>query len=98
MGNQFLDQYSLLHFASGVGAYFFGVPPVEWLIAHVAFELVENTESGMRFINQNLTWWPGGKPKADAGLNMLGDNLSAMVGWWAASQLDAEGKRRDWYS
>ena len=98
MGNQLFDQYSLLHFASGVGAYFVGVPPVNWLFVHITFEIVENSHAGMRFINENLTFWPGGKPRADSGLNMVGDNISAMVGWWAASKLDALGKERDWYN
>ena len=97
MGNQLLDQYSLLHFASGVAAYFWGVPPVEWFFTHLAFEVLENTESGMRFINKSLTFWPGGKPKADTAINILGDNVSAMVGWWCASNLDTEGKKRNWY-
>ena len=80
MGKQLLDQYSLLHFSTGVAAYFWGVPPFNWFLAHVTFEAVENTEAGMRFINQNVSWWPGGKPKRDELINILGDNISAMLG------------------
>ena len=72
MGNQLLDQYSLLHYASGVVAYFWGFEPLTFFLAHVGFELAENTSVGMRFINQHLTWWPGGKPRADNIVNMLG--------------------------
>ena len=97
MGNQFLDQYTLLHFASGVVEYFWGVPGFNWFLAHMAFELIENTEEGMRFINTKLTFWPGGKPKRDEFVNMLGDNISAGVGWWVASKLDETGKREGWY-
>ena len=82
MGNQFLDQYSILHFATGAIAYFWGVPALPWFLVHVPFEIAENTKPGMNFINNNLTWWPGGKPYADSALNMLGDNLSAAAGYW----------------
>ena len=57
MGKQFLDQYSLLHYSTGVAAYYWGVPFWTWVVIHVSFE-------GMRFINTNLTFWPGGKPNA----------------------------------
>ena len=96
MGNKFLDQYSLLHFASGVVAYFWGVPPGTWFVAHVSFELLENTKPGMEFIN-DISWWPGGKPRADSFANIVGDNAAAMTGWWVASQLDETGKERRWY-
>ncbi len=46
MGNQFLDQYSLLHYASGVIAYFWGFEPLTFFLAHVGFELAENTRRG----------------------------------------------------
>ena len=97
MGKQFVDQYSLLHFASGIIAYFWGVPAVNWFVAHVGFEILENTKPGMDFINGNLKWWPGGKPRADEFINILGDNAAAMGGWWLASQLDETGKDRGWY-
>ena len=70
MGLNFLDQYSLLHYATGVMAYFWGIPPLPFFLAHVGFEAAENTETGMEFINRNLTWWPGGKPRADSFSNI----------------------------
>ena len=97
MGKQLFDQYTLLHFSSGVMAYFFGVPAPKWLIAHVAFEISENTDVGMKFINETLTFWPGGKPRRDELINILGDNIGAMIGWYCASQLDAYGKKNRWY-
>ena len=97
MGNQLLDQYSLLHFATGVVAYFWNIGFITWAFFHGAFELIENTPQGMKFINKNLTWWPGGKPKADAWINIIGDNLSAIAGWYCAERLDEMGKRRGWY-
>ena len=97
MGNQLLDQYSLLHYATGVMAYFWGVPPVPFFLAHVSFEFVENTTPGMDFINTYLTYWPGGKPKADSLSNIVGDNLSAILGWLTASAIDKRGKNQKWY-
>ena len=88
MGQQLLDQYSLLHWASGVVAYFWDVPFDYWLIAHVGFELAENTDPGMRFINKNLTYWPGGKTERDSFVNIVGDNAVAMLGWYCAWKLD----------
>ena len=99
MGKQLLDQYSVLHWASGVIAYFWNVPFQTWLAAHIAFEFVENTEPGMRFINTSLkSWWPGGKPSQDEFINIVGDNASAMFGWYCASKLDKKGKDEDWYN
>ena len=97
MGKQFLDQYSLLHYSTGVAAYYWGVPFWTWVVIHVGFEVAENTKSGMRFINTSLTFWPGGKPKQDTLLNVAGDNLSAILGWYCAKLLDEYGKEHEWY-
>ena len=97
MGKLFLDQYSLLHFSSGVMAYFVGIGALKWFVAHATFEFAENTQTGMKFINENLTFWPGGKPRADEFMNIFGDNVSTMVGWYCASKLDEYGKKAGWY-
>ena len=97
MGNQFLDQYSLLHFSTGVVAYFFGISATKWLVIHIGFEFVENTQFGMDFINKNLYFWPGGKPRSDDFINMVGDTGAAMLGWWVAQQIEKVGKERKWY-
>lgn len=97
MGQQWADQYSLLHFASGVMAYFLGLTWTQWFVLHGVFELLENTRSGVHMINTYLTFWPGGKPEPDWWINMAGDQLFAMIGWMIAYGLDALGKRRHWY-
>ena len=97
MGQFLLDQYSLLHFATGIVAYFLGLSLPLWILLHVTFECVENTGVGIKFINHYLTFWPGGKPRADAPINSIGDTLSAIVGWIAASGMDKLGTRRGWY-
>jgi hypothetical protein len=80
MGNQFSDKYSLLHFASGIIAYFWNVSFVLWFILHMIFELSENTMIGMYIINQ-FPYWPGGKEEADSTLNSIGDQFYGMLGW-----------------
>ena len=103
MGYLFADQYSLLHFASGVIMYFWYVPFVVALLGHIFFEYIENTKAGMRFINtyfrkQWIFQWPGGKEKADTPLNSyLGDNFFFAVGWVASWWLDYLGAKYKWY-
>ena len=98
MGKHFADQYSLLHFAVGVVAYFFGFSMTNFNLIHIIFELVENTGVGMKFINvyfKNV--WPGGKPEADALVNSFGDVIFGALGWWFASVVDFYGKKYNWY-
>ena len=83
------DKYSLLHFASGIIAYFWGVSFKTWMILHVLFEYLENTRVGMKFINDYFKLWPGGKSKADSFENsMIGDNISAALGWIVSRAID----------
>ncbi len=83
------DAYSLLHFAAGIIAYFWGVPFVWWILVHVVFEYVENTKLGMKFIERYLPLWPGGKHEKETfGNSMIGDNVSAAAGWIFASFVD----------
>ena len=88
MGKQFLDQYSLLHFSQGIIAYFWGTKPFTFFAYHATFEFLENTGPGMHIINTYLTFWPGGKPQADAPINILGDNISALAGYYCAKWVD----------
>jgi hypothetical protein len=95
-----LDQYTLLHAASGVIAYFFGIPFIHWNMLHLVFEVVENTSRGIAAIN---TWplssiWPGGKPYADAIINRVGDSIGALIGWAVSYILDQVGIHRGWYT
>ncbi len=98
MGQRFLDQYSFLHYAVGVVAYFWGIPFVFAILVHTLFEWIENTSYGMRFINVTLHGiWPGGKPAADSLLNCTGDTLFFGLGWLAGKWTDDYGKARNWY-
>jgi len=81
MGVYFLDQYSLLHFATGILWRHLNLGFITLLIFHIIFEYVENTKNGMHFINKYFTFWPGGKPKSDTFINSFGDIISSLVGW-----------------
>jgi hypothetical protein len=80
MGIYFTDQYSLLHFATGIVVYFWGLSFINWNILHFIFEYTENTVMGMKLINK-ITIWPGGKEKADSFINNVGDQFYASLGW-----------------
>ena len=85
MGVKFVDTFSLLHFASGIIAYYFNLDWWLWLLLHILFELVENTKMGIAFINDYFGWfWPGGKDKPDAIINRVGDVVFGMIGWIVA--------------
>ena len=80
MGFKFTDRYSLLHFASGIIAYYWGISFATWFIIHLLYEYLENTMQGMKIINK-IKLWPGGKEKADTILNSIGDQFYGLLGW-----------------
>ncbi len=98
MGKQFFDQFSLLHTATGIVSYFWGLSFLVSLALHTVFEWVENTSTGVRFINETLAGiWPGGKPEPDAMINRVGDSIVFALGWYIAYKLDAYGVKHEWY-
>lgn len=88
MGLHFYDQYSLLHFSVGVLIYFWKFSLWSAFVIHTFFELLENTQLGMKFITDYFTLWPGGKTFADSHLNTLGDTVFFLVGFVSAQFLD----------
>jgi hypothetical protein len=89
MGLRIFDQYSLLHFAAGVIAYFWSISFFVVVALHIFFEFFENTSIGMNLINTYfLRWWPGGKTHPDNLLNRTSDTIFTGLGWIAAAQLD----------
>jgi len=92
MGQQFLDQFSLLHFSVGAVAYFWGIDLVQLLVAHTAFEVVENTEPGIKVINK-ISIWPGGEHSKDSLTNIVGDTVAASAGWTLAWKIDENQKK-----
>jgi len=80
MGIKFTDQFSLLHFATGIIIYFWRVTFINWFILHLVYEIITNTKFGIYIIN-NYSQWPGGKLNYDTYLNIIGDQFWGMMGW-----------------
>jgi len=97
MGYLLFDQYSYLHFACGIIAYFWKISSLNLLYLHSIFEIIENTPYGIHFINYYLTLWPGGKPSSDTSLNMIGDTISVLIGWYTAQYIDYFGLKYNLY-
>jgi len=81
MGKLFYDKFSLLHLASGIIAYYWNIPFIHWFIIHAIFEIIENTDQGVHFIDTYLKIWPGGKKSPDTYLNSVGDQIFSIIGW-----------------
>lgn len=96
MGKHLIDQFSLLHFSTGVVAYFIGLNFIQWFIVHAIFEFTENTDQGIYFIDHYLKFWPGGKKGPDSLTNSVGDQLFALLGFVVALILDNYGKQYGW--
>jgi hypothetical protein len=99
MGVNFVDQYSLLHLATGIIAYFFGLKIHNWFFLHLSFEIAENSLLGMKIINTYFKHiWPGGKYAKDTFVNsILGDNFFAILGWVLAYVFDNYGSQYGLY-
>jgi hypothetical protein len=98
MGLYIFDQYSLLHYAVGVMAYFWNISLLYTVIIHTVFEYTENTKQGMYFINHYFkNIWPGGKPRSDTYINIIGDTIATVVGWYSAHLLDKYSKEKHLY-
>ena len=92
------DQYSLLHFASGVTAYFWGIGPLAFAVIHLGWEAFEYSSFGLAAVNKY--WhWPGRKKpmERDSVAGSIGDNIAGNIGYWSARYLDEYGKAHGWY-
>jgi hypothetical protein len=84
MGKYLFDKYTYLHFAMGIVSYYWNISFTWMLILHTIFEILENTETGVFIIHNYITYWPGGKDKADTIINRVGDTIGAIIGWISA--------------
>lgn len=98
MGNKLFDQYTYLHFAVGIIVYFWNISFLNWLILHTIFEILENSQIGINFINKYMTFWPGGKERPDTIINIIGDTCGTTFGWLSAYYLDKIGNKYGWYT
>lgn len=97
-GFPIFDQYTYLHFAVGIIAYFWNISLLlYWFVLHSIFEFVENTQMGINIINKYIVFWPGGKPNSDSVINILGDTTGAILGWLSAYYFDKLGVKYNWY-
>ena len=55
MGSNLLDQYTLLHFAVGIVAYFWNISLFYFFIGHTIFEISENTSSTLSAIGSRIS-------------------------------------------
>ena len=88
MGTQAFDRYSLLHLASGIVSFYWGLSLILSLVVHTVFEVLENTKYGVHIIDNYLSekalgvfGWPGGKKKPDTVINSVGDTIAFALGW-----------------
>jgi hypothetical protein len=86
MGKAWFDEYTLLHFAVGTVAYYWGISLFTLTVLHIIFEVLENTEKGMEII-RSFPLWPGGKTHADSIINQVSDTLASILGWMLPSFL-----------
>ena len=91
MGTKTFDRYSLLHLASGIVSFYWGLSFAMSLVVHTVFEVLENTKAGVYVIDNYLSekalglfGWPGGKKKADSFINSVGDTIAFALGWFIA--------------
>lgn len=92
------DQYSILHLATGIIAYFWRIKFTSWFIIHLLFEIIENQTTSMEFINMYFPQWPGGKAKADTLINSVSDQFFAMLGWIIGYMADYYGNKYELYA
>lgn len=97
MGQNLFDKYTYLHFAVGVISYFWNISLLHIIVFHSIFELVENTTIGIYFIDHYITFWPGGKLKADSFINSFGDIFGAVLGWISAFYIETLDKKYNLY-
>ena len=89
MGFALLDEYSLLHFASGIVLYYWNFSLTQTILGHSAFELFENSDGGMRFINDYFYYNQTKllKTEPDNITNMFGDTMSCIAGYMVAQMV-----------
>lgn len=90
-----IDQYSYLHFASGVTAYFVGIKLRNWILLHLAVDLIENSGWGIKIIKRYLYFIKQPRLGPDPPLNIIADNIFAIIGWYSAKYLDRYCRCRD---
>ena len=92
MGLKLIDQYTYLHFSVGVISYYWNIKLETFIFFHILYEIIENSNIGMNLINK-ISQWPGGKEYPDSILNIIGDILGGVLGWYSAKLIDHYGSK-----
>ena len=79
MERHFFDYWLLLHIIVGALGRTMGLSQTTYVVSHITYEIISNTEGGMRFLNR-IPFWPP-KPNIDKFENVLGDPFWGWVGW-----------------
>lgn len=95
MGSALFDTFSLLHFASGIIAYYWGINIKNWFIINIIYELVDNIFWKHMQKIPNL---PGGKPERDYFINSVSDICFGLIGWLFAKLFDMQFDKNKNYS
>jgi hypothetical protein len=88
MGQNFIDQYSLLHFASGIMFYFLGINFNISIFIHTLFEIIENIPLGTTNVYYLHLFWLGGRNEPDTFLNSVGDTVIFALGFLTSRYID----------
>jgi hypothetical protein len=91
MGQEIIDEFTLLHIYSGVLFYYLNIPFITASILHLLFEIIENRDSVTPYINK-IRFWPGGKRTPDSIINSTFDQLSFMIAWLLAYYFEKNNK------
>lgn len=82
-----IDQFSYLHFASGITAYFFGFKLKNWMLLHLAFDIFDNSNWGIQFVQKYVSFLKQPRYGSDPPLNIIVDNIISVLGWVSAYYL-----------
>lgn len=82
--NEYFDENSCLHVASGITAYYWGLSLKKWIFLHILFTIIENTSIGINFTKKYLSNFKPYKMGPDSIKNLIGDTIGAAFGWLLA--------------
>lgn len=86
MGTNTFDTFSILHFASGIIAYYWGISLHIWIILNIIYEIFDNIIA-LELIG-SIKIWPGGKKYKDNLINSFSDVVFGVAGLVTVAMLD----------
>lgn len=83
MERHFFDQWFLVHILVGAGGHLLGLSETAYVLTHISYEILSNTDKGMELLNR-IPFWPPKREK-DEVVNVLGDPFWGWIGWSIAN-------------